>query len=195
MRSDTIMHHVQIVRDEDIAHLPLGLQIGQQIEDRRLHRHVERRGRLIADHHLRAAGEGAGDGDPLLQPAGQLTRLRVEMPRRPAAPRRSAREAAPLVAAPVQSDQAQRAADQPAHRLRAVERRAGILEDDLQRFDLSARAIVRRAPGSGSPSSSIRLPASGVDRPSSSLASELLPLPDSPTRPSVSPGHRSSATS
>ena len=45
----------------------------------------------------------------------------------------------------------------------------------------------RRSAGSGAPSNSIIEPSSGSTRPSSALASVVLPLPDSPTRPSVSP--------
>ncbi len=51
-----------------------------------------------------------------------------------------------------------------------------------------------RAP-SGVPSSSRRDPASGAVRPSRIRASVVFPLPDSPTRPSVSPGRTSIETS
>ena len=50
----------------------LGLQLDEQVEDRRLHRDVERRGRLVADDELRVARERAGDRDALLEAAGEL---------------------------------------------------------------------------------------------------------------------------
>ena len=53
----------------------LGLQLDEQVEDRRLHRDVEGRGRLVADDELRVAGERAGDRDALLETAGELDRL------------------------------------------------------------------------------------------------------------------------
>ncbi len=51
---------------------PRRLQLGEQVEDAGLHRDVERRGGLVADHERRLAGEGAGDGDALLLAARQL---------------------------------------------------------------------------------------------------------------------------
>ena len=90
--------HPQVVRDEQVRD-PLGfLQVGQQVEDGGLHRDVERRGRLVADHDLRAAGERARDRDPLLEPAGQLARAAAAGAGPPAGPRRSARPAGPAAA-------------------------------------------------------------------------------------------------
>ena len=74
-----IAHHVQIVRDEHVADVTLALQIGEQIEDRRLHGDVERGSRLVADDHARLAGERARDRDALLQPARKLARARAEI--------------------------------------------------------------------------------------------------------------------
>ena len=53
----------------------LRLQLDEQVEDRRLHGDVERRGRLVADDELGVAGERARDRDALLEPARQLHRL------------------------------------------------------------------------------------------------------------------------
>ena len=50
------------------------LDVDQELGDRRLHRDVERGDRLVGDHHLRGAGEGAGDADALLLAAGELAR-------------------------------------------------------------------------------------------------------------------------
>ena len=57
----------QVVRDEEVARGAVALQVGQQVENGRLHRHVERRCGLVAHDDARVAGEGAGDRDALLQ--------------------------------------------------------------------------------------------------------------------------------
>jgi hypothetical protein len=44
------------------------LQLAQQVQDLRLHRHIERRGRLVADDQLRAHRERARDREPLRCP-------------------------------------------------------------------------------------------------------------------------------
>ena len=51
----------------------LGLELDEQVEDRRLDRDVERARRLVADDEPRVAGERARDRDALLEPAGELT--------------------------------------------------------------------------------------------------------------------------
>ena len=74
------------------------------------------------------------------------------------------------------------------HRVAAVERRVRVLEDDLE------RAQVLASSASGSVAASCRAverstaPVVGGTIPSSARASVVLPLPDSPTSPSVSPG-------
>ena len=52
----------------------LRLELDEQVEDRRLHRDVERRGRLVADDEARVAGERARDRDALLEAARELRR-------------------------------------------------------------------------------------------------------------------------
>ena len=71
-----IADDAEIMRDENAAHGLRHLEIGQQIEDRCLHRHIERRGRFIAHHHLGLAGKGPRNCHPLLEPAGQRPLLR-----------------------------------------------------------------------------------------------------------------------
>ena len=69
----------EVVRDEEVGDAALRLQLDEQVEDRRLHRHVERRGRLVADDELRVAGERPRDRDALLEPAGKLRRPRRDV--------------------------------------------------------------------------------------------------------------------
>ena len=54
------------------------LELEQQIEDLRLHGHVERGGRLIGDQQVRLVGERHGDHHPLALTAGELMRIGVE---------------------------------------------------------------------------------------------------------------------
>ena len=71
------------------------LQLLQQIEHDGLHRHVERRGRLVEDDAVGLERDGARDADARLLPARELVRKAVEQldaAARPAAPApRSAR--------------------------------------------------------------------------------------------------------
>ena len=69
---------LQIVRDEQIGEIAALLQIAQEIDDLRLDRHVERRGRLVEHHEFRVERHRPGDGDALALPAGELVRVAVE---------------------------------------------------------------------------------------------------------------------
>jgi len=63
-----------IVRNEQVGELPLRLQIGQQVQHLRPHRHVERRYRLIGDQDLRRDRERASDCDALPLSAREFVR-------------------------------------------------------------------------------------------------------------------------
>ena len=65
-------HHREIMRDEEHGHVAVGAQLGQQFEDIRLDRHVERREHLVADQQLRIGDQRARDGDALALAAGQF---------------------------------------------------------------------------------------------------------------------------
>ena len=75
-----------------------------------------------------------------------------------------------------------------AHAVAPVERRVRVLEDDLHRLASARGRAACARPAQRRPSSSMTLPASGTVRPRSMRASVVLPQPDSPTSPSVSPG-------
>mgnify|MGYP003694014791 CR=1 FL=1 len=70
----------EVVRDEEVGDLLLRLELDEQVEDRRLHGDVERRGRLVADDELRVSRERARDRDPLLEAAGELHGLLRQRP-------------------------------------------------------------------------------------------------------------------
>ena len=60
-----VLHHREIVRDEQVGELPLALQVLQEVDDLRLDRDVERRHRLVADDQPGTQRQGAGDADTL----------------------------------------------------------------------------------------------------------------------------------
>src|ERR1051325_11427813 len=61
--------------DEQIGEAVALLQFAQQIDDLRLHRHVERRGRLIEHEKARLQDERASDRDALALAAGKFVWL------------------------------------------------------------------------------------------------------------------------
>ncbi len=73
--------HVEIVGDEQHGEPEVALQPGEQIDDLRLDRDVERRDRLVRDDEARLHRERAGDDDPLALAAGELMRIAVRMGR------------------------------------------------------------------------------------------------------------------
>ena len=67
----------EVVRDHDDGGVELLLKIPQQVQDLRLHRHVQRRRRLIGDQQLRIARQRHRDHRPLPHTAGELMRIVV----------------------------------------------------------------------------------------------------------------------
>ena len=81
MTSDPRRHlgdDAHVVGDQDHRDAGPPLEVAQQGEDLRLHRDVERGGRLVGDQQLRPAGERHGDHHPLALPAGELVRILAE---------------------------------------------------------------------------------------------------------------------
>jgi len=64
----------EIVGDQQHAEAEIALELGQQAQDLRLHRDVERRGRLVGDQELGVAHQRHGDHDPLAQATRELVR-------------------------------------------------------------------------------------------------------------------------
>ncbi len=56
----------------------LVLQLREQLEDLGLHRHVQRRGRLVGDQQIGAEGERHCDHHSLAHPTGELVRVGVD---------------------------------------------------------------------------------------------------------------------
>ena len=68
-------HDAEVVADEQHRQPHLVLQVLQQPDDLRLHRDVERRGRLVRHQHRRLEDQRPGDGDALALPARQFVRI------------------------------------------------------------------------------------------------------------------------
>ena len=65
----------KIVGDHQVSELSLPLQFRQQVKDLSLHRHIQRRRRLIQQQHLRLKNQRSGYRHALPLPAGELMRI------------------------------------------------------------------------------------------------------------------------
>lgn len=70
-----VTHDIYVVRDEEVGESEPLLQLQQQVQNLRLNRHVQRTGRLIADHEIGFEHQGAGDRDTLTLATGELGRI------------------------------------------------------------------------------------------------------------------------
>ena len=70
-----VLHHREIVRDEQIRESAPLLEVAQQVDHLRLHGHVERRDGLVAHDEARVHRERARDADALALAAGELVRI------------------------------------------------------------------------------------------------------------------------
>ena len=72
-----VLHHSQVVGDEHHGEVEPGLEVGQQIEDLSLHRHVEGGDRFVTDQQIRFGHQCPGDADALALATGELARAAV----------------------------------------------------------------------------------------------------------------------
>ena len=70
-----MLHDREVVRDEQVRDVALGLKVLEQVQDLRLDRDVERADRLVADDEVRLECDRPGDADALPLPAGEFVRL------------------------------------------------------------------------------------------------------------------------
>ena len=75
-----IVHHREVVRDEQIGDFELLLQILQQVEDLGLDRDIQRRDRLVADQELGLERQRPRNTDALALTAGETVGVAVERP-------------------------------------------------------------------------------------------------------------------
>jgi len=189
-----------IVGDEEERRVELGLELGEEFEDLRLHGDVECRGRLVGDQHLWVAGDRDRDRRPLAQAAGELERVGARGPGRvgEADPLEQLEPASPglLSAAGDVMGEEHLAIWSPifCSGSSAAEGSCGTIPIALPR---SRRIWVSGAPSS-SASPSLTLPSTVAVGPSSPRIARPvtdLPEPDSPRRTKVRPGESSKPTS
>ena len=150
VHDDDLVRHIaddgKIVRDEYIGSLAVALQIEEQLADRRLHGHVERGERLIAENEFRRGEESPGDRDPLLLPAGKLAGQAVLITGRQPHLLQGLLHMALGLARSDRTQRHQVPMQSRSHGQRGVERRLGILKHHLHRLQntLVARQQARR---------------------------------------------------
>ena len=137
MRCGEDLDDGEVVGDEQAGEADLALQLLEQVEHPGLHRHVERRRRLVGDQQARAEREGPGDADALALPAGQLVRVAVAQVAGQVHLVEQLLD--PLAERGALGDllQQQRLADRLADRQPRVQRRPGVLEHEA---DVAAHA-------------------------------------------------------
>lgn len=72
-----VANDVQAVRDEQEGQSQFLLQLHEQVDHLRLHRHVERGYRFVRDDEFRLERNGPGNPDPLALTAGKFMRITV----------------------------------------------------------------------------------------------------------------------
>ena len=182
----------EVVGDEDVRQAEVVLEVVEQVDDLGLDRDVERRTGSSSTISLRIDGERAGDADPLALTAGELVREAVDVLGVEADALQQLAHARVDLAA-VHAPQPQRAPTIWPTRLRGFSEDAG-----------SWKTICtsrRSGPAPRRPRWVMSCPWKRMAPPVGSSsrrmlrASVVLPQPDSPTNPSVSPSCSASDTS
>ena len=73
-----LRHNAKVVRDQDNRRAHTVLELGDQTQNLRLDRHVERSGRFVGDQDFRVARKRHRDHDALAHTAGELVRIFVD---------------------------------------------------------------------------------------------------------------------
>jgi hypothetical protein len=142
----------EVVGDVQVGEVELALEIQHQLEDLCPHAHVEHGDGLVRDEEDRVEDDRARDHDPLLLPAGEVGRVLVHELLGRVEPDDRQRLRDPVTALALRPDamDLQRVLDELRDGHRRVERRVGVLEDDLrlpaQRAELPLRHLRDLAP-------------------------------------------------
>jgi hypothetical protein len=119
------------VGDEQVRQPELDLQLGEHVEDLRLDRDVEGGNGLVCDDELRGRDERACDPDPLPLPARELVRVAVVVLGVQPDHFEHLPDARPPLVARAEVLEPKRLGDDRPHGAAGVERRVGVLEDEL----------------------------------------------------------------
>ena len=181
-----VAHDREIVRDEDVRQPEVALQRLEQVHDLRADRDVERRHRLVEDDQLRIERERARDADALPLAAGELVREAVRVLGRETDGAQQLVDA--LLALPRRGSCRGCAAARRRCRARSCAGSATRTDPGRRSASRAARrASARRLSGVMSRPLKMILPLVGSTSLMIVRESVVLPQPDSPTRPSVSP--------
>jgi hypothetical protein len=182
----------EVVRDEQQREPEAVAQLAQQVEDLRLDRHVERGRRLVGDDERGPAGERDGDQRALPHAAGELVRVlaraRSGSGMRTASSSSTARRRARPPGEPVHTS-----APRPIWSPAVNTGFSAVIGSWKTSRSGAADARISRSPSAQQVAPSKRTrpdamrPGGCSSRRIDSAVTDL-PLPDSPTRPSVSPG-------
>ncbi len=126
-----VLDHRQVVGDEQVCQPEPLAQVGQQVEDLALDRHVERRDRLVADDELGLDRERPGDADALALTARELVRIAADVRRVEADDPEQVRDPVALRLARGEVVGLERFGDRRADGHPRIERAVRVLEDDL----------------------------------------------------------------
>ena len=128
-----VRDHREVVRDEEVGEPVLALQVLHEVEDLRLHRHVERARGLVAHEELGIRGERAGDRDALPLAAREFVRVFLAVERREAHVGEELAHASGDRRGPLdQAVGADRLGDDALHAPARIEARVRVLEDHLE---------------------------------------------------------------
>jgi len=125
-----VADHAEVVRDDRYVSPSRLLQLVQQVEHLRLDRHVERGDGLVEHDEARAERERTGDPDALALAAGEAARVALGEPPAELDEVEQLGDAPSALLAPDAVDR-ERLGDRPCDRAPRVQRRDGILEDEL----------------------------------------------------------------
>ena len=127
-----VAHNGEVVADEQIGQAEAILQVAHEIQDLRLHRHVEGRGRLVADNELRIRRERARNRDALALAAGEFMRVLLAVRRMEADQGQQLADAIRDLLFPLdQPEGPDRLGHDTVHLPAGIEAGIGILEDHL----------------------------------------------------------------
>src|SRR5215218_9721506 len=127
-----VLDDAEVVADHDVGQPEGVLELEQEIDDLRPDRNVERRHRLVQQHHLRPQDQRPGDADALALAAGELVRIARRMLWPQADLREHRGDAGVDLAVVRHAMQAKRRRERRPDGLARVERGIGVLEDELR---------------------------------------------------------------